>query len=67
MKTIDARGLSCPEPVVLCQEAIQSESEFLMLVDTPTQVENIKRFAELKGYSVTSKDLGEEIELHLKK
>lgn len=67
MKVIDARGLSCPEPVVLCSNAIGKESQFQMLVDTETQVENVTRFAEMKGYTVTAQKRDQDIELTLKK
>lgn len=51
MKTIDVRGLSCPEPVIQTREAIQSgESAIQILVDSPTARENVVRFAEGQGF-----------------
>ncbi len=51
MKTIDVRGLSCPEPVIQTREAIQSgESAFQVLIDSPTARENVVRFAEEHGF-----------------
>ncbi len=50
---IDARGLSCPEPVVRVQKGIAVSPEGLtVLVDAMVCVENIKRFAASRGYSV---------------
>lgn len=44
MKKIDARGLSCPQPVVLVQNAIKSGSKNLeVLVDLEVAKENILR------------------------
>ena len=53
--TIDARGFSCPQPVLMFMEAIKSEneSEIIVLVDTDTSKENVSRAAESKKYKVT--------------
>ena len=50
--TIDAQGLSCPQPVILTRQALQeSESgEVVVLVDTVTQVHNCSRAAEKLGW-----------------
>ncbi len=47
-KTIDARGLSCPEPVLLARQALQSigSGTVEVLVDTTTSCENVTRMAE---------------------
>jgi TusA-related sulfurtransferase len=61
MKKIDARGLSCPQPVIITNKAIQ-EGEFpvQVLVDTVTSRENVKRMAENAGLKVSIKEAGEE-------
>lgn len=44
---IDARGLSCPQPVVLTQQAIKKGlTEFQVLVDTVVSKENVLRCVE---------------------
>lgn len=54
MKTIDARGLSCPEPVVLTRNAMKNqENEYKVIVDNPTSRENVTRYAEHQGYKVS--------------
>ena len=54
MKTIDARGLSCPEPVILIRDAMNSdEAEYQMIVDNPASRENVTRYAEHQGYTVS--------------
>ena len=54
MTTIDARGLSCPEPVVLVQKGIAAHPEgLIVLVDAMVCVENIKRFAASRGYTMS--------------
>ena len=59
MKILDARGLSCPEPVIMIRKAMMSkETSYEMLVDNPTSKENVMRYAEHQGYQVliTQKD-----------
>ena len=54
MKPLDARGLSCPEPVIMIKNAIASnDSHYEIMVDNRTSVENITRFGEHNGFSVT--------------
>ena len=44
---IDARGLSCPQPVVLTQKAIKSGLvEFQVVVDSEVSKENVLRCVE---------------------
>ena len=51
--TIDARGRSCPEPVLLTRNALTSgEAAYEVLVDNQTAVQNVTRFAEKSGYAV---------------
>ena len=68
MKTLDARGLSCPEPVIMIRKAMTSkENAYEMLVDTQTSKENVTRYAEHQGYTVTVTENGEEYLLTMKK
>ena len=51
--TLDVRGLSCPQPVILTNNAMTSGTFPLeIIVDTVTSRENIRRMAEKKGYKV---------------
>jgi len=49
--TIDARGLSCPQPVILTLDAIRKgeNQEVIVFVDTDTSKENVTRAAESQG------------------
>ncbi|MFA5585254.1 MAG: sulfurtransferase TusA family protein [Saccharofermentanales bacterium] len=51
---VDARGLSCPQPVILTLNKIKEvqEGEILVLVDTETARENVSRAAKSKGWTV---------------
>ncbi|VFU18701.1 conserved hypothetical protein [anaerobic digester metagenome] len=52
--TIDARGLSCPQPVILVMNRIkeQKNGTIEILVDTDTARENVSRAAGSKGWFV---------------
>ena len=54
MKVIDARGLSCPEPVVLLRNAMASkEASYQIIVDNHASRENTTRYAQHQGYQVS--------------
>ena len=66
--TVDARGLSCPQPVILARNAIQAgELPIEVLVETVTSRENVRRAAEKLGCVVQVEDLGDEFKLTLTK
>lgn len=68
MKTIDARGLSCPEPVILTRQAMASgEAGYEVLVDNNTSKENVTRYAEHQGYKVSVAEADGEFTLTLTK
>ena len=58
--TVDARGFSCPQPVLMTLDEIKKvdEGEILILVDTDTSKENVSRAATSQGWQV--KDVLEE-------
>ena len=53
IKTIDARGLSCPQPVLLAQAAIKGveNGTVRVLVDSETARDNVTRMAQKSGWS----------------
>jgi len=64
--TVDARGLSCPQPVILARKAIkQGEFPIEVLVETVTSRENVRRAAEKFGCAVQVEEVGEEFKLTL--
>jgi TusA-related sulfurtransferase len=52
--TIDARGLSCPQPVIMTLNEIKKGDggEIVVLVDTETSRENVVRAAASQNYIV---------------
>jgi TusA-related sulfurtransferase len=51
-ETVDARGLSCPEPIIMTLQEIKSgrSTEIVVLVDTDTSKENVTRAASSYGW-----------------
>jgi tRNA 2-thiouridine synthesizing protein A len=51
---VDARGLSCPQPVLMTMEKIKKvkQGEIAVLVDTDTSRENVSRAATSRGWKV---------------
>lgn len=60
MNTVDARGLSCPQPVLMTMDEMKRTNggEIVILVDTETSKENVSRAAASKGWTV--KEIEEE-------
>ncbi|MFH2046008.1 MAG: sulfurtransferase-like selenium metabolism protein YedF [Pseudomonadota bacterium] len=59
-KEIDARGLSCPAPVLQTKAAVETEGvkEIVVIVDNEAARQNVSRFLENQGFktSVKQKD-----------
>lgn len=50
---VDARGRSCPEPVLLTKKALENNFSILeVLVDSTTARDNVSRLANNSGYTV---------------
>ncbi len=57
MKTIDARGKICPQPVMMTKQAADAgEKELTVIVDNATARENVLKFGNKLGYSVNVED-----------
>ena len=68
MKIIDARGLSCPEPVILTRQALASgEASYQVIVDNNTSKENVTRYAHHQGYQVSISEQDGDYTLSLSK
>ena len=55
-KIVDARGLSCPQPVLLALNEIKKteKGEIVILVDTDTSKENVSRAATSQRWNLKS-------------
>ena len=68
MTTIDARGLSCPEPVILISQAMKSgENAYEIKVDNRVSRENVTRYVEHQGYTVSVTETDGEFTLAIRK
>ena len=58
MKTIDARGLSCPQPALMTRQAMQQmdHGAIELLVDSGTSRDNCARQAQHAGWRVQIHD-----------
>ena len=66
--SVDARGLSCPQPVILAQKAIANDSfPIEVTVDTITARENIYRMAKKQGCKVEIIQQDDEFKLVISK
>ena len=67
MKRVDARGLSCPEPVIQTKTAMASKAEYEVLVDNVVAKENVSRFVMHQGYQVNVEEQGDDFLLKITK
>lgn len=61
-KTVDARKMACPLPVVNAKKAAESLGAgdvLKVIADNETAVENLKRFAGYRGFEVTEEKTGD--------
>lgn len=63
MKELDARGYSCPEPVLMTKNALKQGLPLKVLVDNATPLQNVTRFAVNAGHKVESRQVGDDFEI----
>jgi selenium metabolism protein YedF len=68
-RKVDARGLACPQPVLMTKEALEGIEEGIItvLVDNVASKENVKRFAQRMGCTVDILDKEGVFELRIVK
>ncbi len=64
-KTVDARGLPCPQPVILTRTALQENEEVITIVDNDTARHNVLRMARKEGCAVEVEEKEDGIYLHI--
>lgn len=66
-ETLDARGLACPQPVILARRALARGAAFEILVDEPAARENLLKFAAHAGCEVEAVvEEGREVRIRLR-
>ena len=64
MYEVDARGLSCPEPVMLTKSALKKQGTPLkVLVDDAIAKTNIEKLIKKEGKKLTVNENGSEFEM----
>ncbi|MGI6405436.1 MAG: sulfurtransferase-like selenium metabolism protein YedF [Syntrophaceticus sp.] len=66
-KVIDARGLSCPQPVVLTKKGLEESGHITTIVDNSAAVENVTKLAKNKGCTVQMEEKEGDYYLHISK
>lgn len=64
-KVIDARGLACPQPVLLTKKALAEENRVTTIVDGETAQQNVTRMAEKQGCLVRVEEREDGIYLNI--
>jgi selenium metabolism protein YedF len=66
-RIIDARGLDCPQPVVLTKRAMDEAGgeDLLTLVNTDIALENVSKLAHSQGYQVEVEHQGNDYHIHM--
>ena len=66
---VDARGYSCPMPVIMVQKEVKRSAPDALevLVDAKVAVENVTRFAHSQGYEVQVTPEGPDFRMMLNK
>ncbi len=67
MLEVDARGLSCPIPVVRTKSAMDKNPQepISVLLDSEVSLENVTRLAQSLGYEINQQRTGDEYHLNL--
>lgn len=64
LKTVDCRGLACPQPVIDTKKALaDAAGPIRVLVDSEASCANVRRFAESQGAAVEVAEQGSEFHL----
>ena len=64
MEILDARGLSCPEPLMMTADALKNEKgPVKVLVSEVNQKMNVEKYAKSHGKTYKSREIGSEFEI----
>lgn len=66
-KVVDARKLTCPQPVMLTMKALDEADEVIIVVDNETARENVYRLGQSRGCEVSVETKEDGIYLTLRK
>ena len=58
MKTVDACGISCPEPLLRLKNTLKTDKDVLLLVDSENALSNCEEYAKKQGFTVSTTSEG---------
>ncbi|MDY6835954.1 MAG: sulfurtransferase-like selenium metabolism protein YedF [Chloroflexota bacterium] len=64
-RIVDARGLSCPQPVIMTKKVLEEASEVTTIVDNNIARDNVIRLANKEGCDVSVEEEEGSIRLHI--
>jgi tRNA 2-thiouridine synthesizing protein A len=69
MTEVDARGLSCPMPVIRTKNAIEEleSGSVVVIVNDGTARDNVTRLAKSRGFNISVEGKGDDIYITLTK
>lgn len=59
MLTVDASGMSCPQPVLLAKNAAKDSNEVEIICDNNTSRNNVAKYLKSTGFNVEIEEDGE--------
>ena len=65
MTTLDARGFSCPEPLIMLKNALKTEAELVLMVDSKNAFENCREYAKKQGRTVETTRDGDDYKMQI--
>jgi selenium metabolism protein YedF len=66
-RLVDARGLACPQPVILTRKAMEESADVTTVVNSVSSRDNVRRMAEKAGCDVTVEPDGADYYLHIRR
>lgn len=64
-KHVDARGLACPQPVIMAKKTIEENGDCVVIVDNEAARENVCRMAGSLGCDARVEETGEGTYIHI--
>ena len=67
MTNLDARGVSCPEPLIMLKKALKTEVELVLLVDSKNAYKNCESYANKQGFTVETEQDDDTFKMQIRK
>lgn len=65
-RIVDARGLNCPQPVIMTKKVMdEGDNELVTIVDQTAALENVSRLAKSQGYEIEVEEKGGDYHINM--